>query len=174
MKQFVRFAAPLAWGVLFVLCAGRAHAQGRESGVALSQPNYATPDNYSIAKPGELTMQINIWGMINHPGRYEVSIATDLVQLVSYAGGPQPDADLTAVKITRFIKTETGVSRAQFLVNLNDLYRVNESSLVLQPGDTIFFDRTSWSTIRDVLSVVTTVAVLTASVTTVVQYARNH
>jgi len=118
-------------------------------------------------------MQINVWGNIKNPGRYEVSIATDLVQLVSYAGGPTEDAKLDEVKITRFIKTESGVSRAQFLVNLDDLYRVNESSLVLQPGDTIFLDRTNWSSIRDVLSIVTTVAVLTATVTTVVYNSRH-
>jgi len=173
MKRFAPLMTVVLSALLIYPCAGMMRAQSRESGVSLSQPNYAVPANYSIAKPGELTMQINVWGMIRNPGRYEVSIATDLVQLVSYAGGPVEDAKLDEVKITRFIKTENGVSRAQFLVNLEDLYRVNESSLVLQPGDTIFLDRTNWSSIRDVLSIVTTVAVLTATVTTVVYNSRH-
>ena len=173
MKRFAPLMVMFVSASVICLCHGIMHAQGRESGVSLSQPNYATPANYSIAKPGELTMQINVWGLIRNPGRYEVSITTDLVQLVSYAGGPMEDAKLDEVKVTRFIKTETGVSRAQFLVNLDDLYRVNESSLILQPGDTIFFDRTSWSTVRDVLSVVTTFAVITATVTTVM-YQTKH
>jgi hypothetical protein len=162
-------------GLFILACLGMTHlqAQGRESGVSLYQPAFATPANYSIAKPGELTMQVNIWGLVTHPGRYEVSISTDLIQLVSYAGGPQPEAQLNAVKVTRFLKTDNGVSKSELIVNLEDLYRVNDSSVILQPGDTIFIDRTNWGSIRDALSIVTTLAVLTATVTTVI-YNTHH
>jgi hypothetical protein len=161
--------------ILVAACAFVPHleAQGRgESGVSLYQPAFAVPANYSIAKPGELTMQVNIWGLVNHPGRYEVSITTDLIQLVSYAGGPVVDARLDAVKVTRFLKTDNGISKSEIIVNLEDLYRINDSSIILQPGDTIFIDRTGWSSFRDVLSVVTTVAVVAATVTTV--YYNTH
>jgi len=156
-------ALPFAWS----------HAQGRESGISLSQPVYATPSNYSIAKPGELTMQVNVWGQVEHPGRYEVSIQTDLVQLLSYAGGPTADAKLTSVKVTRFLKTDNGVTKSESFVNLEDLYRVNEASLVLQPGDTIFLDQTSWTTLRDVLAIVGGAAVLTATVSTILYNSRH-
>jgi protein involved in polysaccharide export with SLBB domain len=136
-------------------------------------PSTATPAFYSIAKPGELTMQVNVWGMVNHPGRYEISITTDLLQLISLAGGPTPDADVNAVKVTRYLKTETGITRGEYIVDLSDLYRVSESSLVLQPGDTITMDRSSWVSIRDIIGIVTSVAVITVSVTTVVNSRRN-
>jgi hypothetical protein len=148
-------------------------AQIRESGISLSQPVYATPANYSIAKPGELTMQVNVWGQVIHPGRYEVSIQTDLVQLLSYAGGPGPDAKMASVKITRFIKTDNGVSKSENFVNLENLYRVNDSQLILQPGDTIFIDQTSWTTLRDILTVVGSVVVVAATVSTVI-YNSHH
>jgi protein involved in polysaccharide export with SLBB domain len=119
-------------------------------------------------------MQVNIWGLVNHPGRYEVSIATDLVQLVSYAGGPAADADLSAIRLTRFLKTEGGVTKSELLVDLDKLYRVNDASLILQPGDTIVFDRSSWANIRDLISVVTSAAIVTATVTTVIVTTRGH
>jgi hypothetical protein len=169
----VRLIAPLCI-CLLCLQTSWVRAQGRESGVSLNQPTYATPANYSIAKPGELTMQVNIWGLVNHPGRYEVSIATDLVQLVSYAGGPAADADLSSVRLTRFLKTEGGVTKSELLVDLDKLYRVNDASLILQPGDTIVFDRSSWANIRDLISVVTSAAVVTATVTTVIVTTRGH
>ena len=169
----VRLIAPLCPCVL-CLQTSWVRAQGRESGVSLNQPAYATPANYSIAKPGELTMQVNIWGLVNHPGRYEVSIATDLVQLVSYAGGPAADADLSAIRLTRFLKTEGGVTKSELLVDLDKLYRVNDASLILQPGDTIVFDRASWANIRDLISVVTSAAIVTATVTTVIVTTRGH
>ena len=163
-------------GLLIFSCIGasRLAGQGRESGVSLYQPAYATPANYSIAKPGELTMQVNVWGMVTHPGRYEVSIATDLIQLVSYAGGPQPDARLDAVRVTRFLKTDNGISKSELIVNLEDLYRVNDSSLILQPGDTIYIDRTNWTQISAMLTVVTTLAVVTTAVVSVLYYTRPH
>lgn len=174
MKYLSGLSILLVMACVLLLPAVGARAQVRESGVALVQPTYAVPANYSIAKPGELTMQVNVWGYINHPGRYEVSIATDLVQLVSYGGGPAPDAKLDAVRITRFLKTETGVSRAELVVNLEDLYRVHESALVLQPGDTIYLDRSSWVGIRDIISLVTTAAVVTATVATVISVVHSN
>jgi protein involved in polysaccharide export with SLBB domain len=33
-------------------------------------------------------MQVNIWGFVKNPGRYEVPSSTDLIQLISFAGGP--------------------------------------------------------------------------------------
>jgi protein involved in polysaccharide export with SLBB domain len=158
-------------GACLVVSIGR--AQISERGVATTQPSTATPAFFSIAKPGELTMQVNVWGMVNHPGRYEISITTDLLQLISLAGGPAPDADVDEVKITRFLKTESGITRGEYSVDLSDLYRVNESSLVLQPGDTITIDRTSWVTIRDIVGIVTSVAVITATVTTVINSRAN-
>jgi hypothetical protein len=173
MKQSRLAAALCIITCLISLAAPSVLAQGRESGISLSQPSFATPSNFSIAKPGELTMQVNVWGQVTHPGRYEVSIQTDLVQLLSYAGGPSPDAKMASVKVTRFIKTDAGVSKSEYFVNLEDLYRVNDSSLILQPGDTIFIDQTSWSTLRDILTIVGGITVVAATVSTVI-YNSHH
>jgi protein involved in polysaccharide export with SLBB domain len=108
-----------------------------------------------------------------HPGRYEVSIQTDLVQLLSYAGGPGPDAKMASVKITRFIRTDNGLSKSENFVNLENLYRVNDAQLILQPGDTIFIDQTSWTTLRDVLTVIGSAVVVAATVSTVI-YNSHH
>jgi hypothetical protein len=51
---------------------------------------------------------------------------------------------------------------------------VNDASLILQPGDTIVFDRSSWANIRDLISVVTSAAIVTATVTTVIVTTRGH
>ena len=155
------------------LAASVSYGQGIERGISTTQPSTATPAFFSIAKPGELTMQVNVWGYVNHPGRYEISITTDLLQLMSLAGGPAPDADIDKVKVTRFLKTESGITRGEYTVDLSDLYRVNESNLVLQPGDTITVDRTSWVAIRDLIGIVTSVAVIAATVATIANARRN-
>jgi protein involved in polysaccharide export with SLBB domain len=123
---------------------------------------------YFVSKPGELTMQVNIWGYVRNPGRYEIPTSTDIVQLVSFAGGPIQDAKLDEVKVTRFLRRETGISRGEFFVNLEDLSRVDTAKLILYPGDTIFIDHTGWVSLRDLIGVVTVVAVITSAVAQVV------
>jgi hypothetical protein len=129
---------------------------------------------YYVSKPGELTMQVNVWGYVRNPGRYEIPTSTDLIQLLSYAGGPIQDAKIDEVKVTRFIKRESGISRGEFVVDLQDLSKIDQAQLVLYPGDTIFVDHTGWVTLRDVFGVVTTAALVTAAISQVMQVTRNR
>jgi len=147
-------------------------AQTSNGGLSTTIPNAQAGSYYYVARPGELTMQVNIWGFVQHPGRYEVSSSTDLVQLLSYAGGPTQDADMTDVRITRFIRRDGVIATREMRLNLKQLDKVEEARLLLQPGDTIFIDHTSWLTIRDVVSVVTTAAIVTAAVAQILNYTK--
>jgi hypothetical protein len=155
-----------------VLAAQSMTAQTSNGGLSTTIPNAQAGSYYYVARPGELTMQVNIWGFVQHPGRYEVSSSTDLVQLLSYAGGPTQDADMTDVRITRFIRRDGVIATREMRLNLKQLDKVEEARLLLQPGDTIFIDHTSWLTIRDVVSVVTTAAIVTAAVAQILNYTK--
>ena len=122
---------------------------------------------YYIAKPGEITMQVNVWGFVQKPGRYEIPISTDLVELLSFAGGPMQYAKLDEVKIIR-LADSTGAGRRDILVDLTDSEEMIADNLTLRAGDTIFLDHTSWVTLRDVFTVVTTAALVTAAVSQVI------
>ncbi len=143
-------------------------AQMTQGGLAPTLPSASAASYYYVSKPGELTMQVNIWGSVKNPGRYEVGGTTDLLQLVSYAGGPTADAKLDEVRITRFVRYESGMHVLQYTVNLDDIPSVDSAKLALYPGDTIFLDHTGWSTFRDVLTVVTTAAIITGAVANVI------
>ena len=150
----------------FLLIASSVHAfaQTSQSGLAPTLPSASAASYYYIAKPGELTMQVNVWGFVKNPGRYEVPSSTDLIQLLSFAGGPIQYAKLDEVKLTRLILNDSTGAKREFVLNLEHLDKLNQSSLVLYPGDTIFIDHTAWLTIRDVFSVVTTAAIITSAV----------
>jgi hypothetical protein len=49
----------------------------------------------------EVLIEVQVWGQVNRPGRYRVPVATDVVGLLSYAGGPTEDAALSRVKLVR-------------------------------------------------------------------------
>lgn len=64
--------------------------------LALPTTSYAQADEpetrrvafYRYVEPGQATMRISIWGNVDAPGRYEVQAGTDLLELLSLAGGP--------------------------------------------------------------------------------------
>lgn len=147
-------------------------AQGTESGMGSVLPSASAASYYYVAKPGELTMQVNIWGDVQKPGRYEVASGTDLVQLISYAGGPTREANLGEVRISRFVRTQAGRNKQLVLVNLEDFYKTDEGKLLLQPGDAIFVDYVTRLNARDVFTVITTAALVTAAIAQMI-YA-NH
>jgi protein involved in polysaccharide export with SLBB domain len=142
-----------------MLINGNIKAQVQEGVLGSTIPSAASVASYYfISKPGELTMQVNIWGYVRNPGRYEIPSSTDLIQLVSYAGGPIPDGDMSDVKVTRLLKNDSTYTHQEFNVDLADLTNIKSTDLNLYPGDTIFIDRTSWSSFRDILTVMIPVA----------------
>lgn len=142
-----------------------------ESGIGPALSGSSPAAYYYISKSGEITMPINLWGYVKNPGRYEVPISTDLVQLVSFAGGPLADASLTDVKITRVMRRDTQIRKVEFTVNLKRLDQIDEMALNLQAGDTIFIDNIAFQW-RDFFSVITTAAVVVTAITNIIWVTR--
>lgn len=150
--------------VLF-FSSGRVSAQ-MESNIAGSKSGASSAAYYYISKPGEITMPINLWGHVRNPGRYEVPISTDIVQLVSYAGGPMAEANLSSVKIARVVRGVDAVRTVEFDVNLDHLDKLDEKARRLEPGDTIFIEANS-VTFREVFDIATTTALIAATIANV-------
>ncbi len=49
----------------------------------------------------EILIDVQIWGQVGKPGMYRVPVATDVVGLISYAGGPTEYAALSRIKLVR-------------------------------------------------------------------------
>lgn len=170
MKQNTVTLASVFLAAFLLLDAAPAAAQGLESGMSPSLTGSSQAAYYYISKAGEITMQVNLWGNVKNPGRYEVPISTDIVQLVSFAGGPLAEADLGSVKITR-IAREGGSRKVQFSINLNRIDQIDEQALSLRPGDTVFIDRTGF-TFESFVGILTTAATLTIAVASVISVTR--
>jgi hypothetical protein len=156
------FRLPLS--VVLLLVAGVLPALSQlESSMGVSQSGASSAAYYYISKPGEITMSINLWGYVRNPGRYEVPISTDLIQLLSYAGGPLADADLGSVKISRVVRRDDAIRIVEYTVDLKRLDKLDEKARGLEPGDTIFIDTPSFAW-RDLFGVLTTAAIITAAI----------
>jgi len=88
----------------------------------------------------EVLIEVQIWGQVAKPGRYRVPVTTDVVGLISYAGGPTEDAALSRVKLVR----GTFGSEQTQKVNISKYTGKADRSLVpmLDQGDVVIVPST--------------------------------
>lgn len=115
------------------------YAQGSGSFMSTSNISAYTFDG---VRSGVEKLKINthIWGQIYKPGFYAVPDDTDLLTLISLAGGPREDAKLTKIRIVR----PTAQGEKIIFVNLKKYMETGDENLipVLQPGDTVIVSGT--------------------------------
>ena len=130
---------------------------------AQEEKNKETPRNtglnYYLA-PGtdnQLLIRVNIWGEVLKPGIVEVPDNTDLLSLISMAGGPTENAKLSKVKIVRnFSQNKT------IIVNVKDCIRNGKAAKIplIKPGDTVIVPRNSFHTVSKYITFVYNLAVI--------------
>ncbi|MCK4653313.1 MAG: SLBB domain-containing protein [Candidatus Cloacimonetes bacterium] len=89
----------------------------------------------TLAGVEQLKIKTYIWGQVKKPGLYIVPDNTDLLTLISSAGGPTENAKLSKVRIIR----STPEGEKVIWVNLKKYIETGDSNIipVLQPGDTV-------------------------------------
>ena len=104
---------------------------------AMFNSNTASIYQYSGTLQGteQLKIRAYIWGQVRKPGLYIVPDDTDLLTLLSSAGGPTENAKLSKVRIIR----PTTDGEKVILVDLEEYMRTGDDKLipVIQPGDTV-------------------------------------
>ena len=141
-------------------------------------------DNYMLGnKENLLTIVVHIWGEVNRPGEYIVPDGTNVLELISKAGGPTIYSNLSKIIITRgnfenirnaYISNDSiNVSKQRqqlpkylknkevIKLNLKEYLETKNKTapLILEPGDIINIKRNMWYTWLSVLRVVSQVAV---------------
>ncbi len=121
--------------------------------VAQNNSNFQSTNNTSaymfsgsIAGSENLKIKTYIWGQIKKPGLYIVPDNTDLLALISLAGGPTEDAKLSKVKIVR----PTAEGDRIIEVNMRKYMESGDEKLIpkLEPGDTIIVSGTIYYAFR--------------------------
>ncbi|MCK4306866.1 SLBB domain-containing protein [candidate division WOR-3 bacterium] len=94
---------------------------------------------------GELQIKVSIWGEIVSPGLYSIPDGTDLVTLLSLAGGPMKGANLSRVKVIHSFPTPSVVT-----VNLSDFFKTGnrENIPIMKPGDMVRINQTFFSRVK--------------------------
>ncbi len=129
-----------------------------------SQVSTAKVDQYLSGNEKKFEMIVHIWGEVKNPGEYRVSDDTNILELISKAGGPTEYSNLKKIMLTREV-----TPMAQFSASVQKIdsfsggstknlskrvvqfnlahYLANqqyEDLPILQPGDVIYIKRNSW------------------------------
>jgi hypothetical protein len=125
---------------------------------------------FFYAKPFEVTMTVNLWGEVPQQGVYVVSTSTDIIQLLSYAGGPRDKSNLEEVLVYRSSGKKDQKARALKKINVQDILEGRSESLLLAPGDMIVVkkvpDTLTWQEVLIIINTGATLAVLGVSIYT--------
>ena len=110
-----------------------------------------------LGKNWELQINVYVWGRVAQPGMYSVPKTTDLVAVISLAGGPGEHANLKKVKVIR-----SNPDPEVMTVNVKDyLHTGRPSSIpVLHPGDTVIVPGNKSHTFANVVNVFSQIAII--------------
>ncbi|MBM3321893.1 hypothetical protein FJY69_00190 [candidate division WOR-3 bacterium] len=113
-----------------------------------------------------LAVRAAVWGQVARPGQYLLRGSPDLLELLSQAGGPTANADLTRILLIR----ERDKTRRR--LNLDRLVASGEP-LFIAPGDVVVVPESGWSRFKSNLPFVSTLVVVANLVVTVTLMARK-
>ena len=88
--------------------------------------------------PGAILMPVNLWGAVGKPGIHHIPTHTDLVTLLSLAGGPGNDAQLDNITIKR---RSSGEEKILKIDGEDLLTKANVHSPILEANDIIIIPR---------------------------------
>ncbi len=107
-------------------------------------------------RPG-FTIKVHIWGQVKNPGLHSVPSNTDLMELLSLAGGPSDYANLSRIKL---IRRQEGMEQI-FLIDLGEYLNEGDPDclMILKPGDAVIVPKSSWYYWRQAIGIVSDIAV---------------
>jgi hypothetical protein len=120
-----------------------------------------------------LEMIVHIIGEVKRPGKYRVTDDTNLIELLSEAGGPTEFSNLKAVTVAH-VESEMPMNgkngnydKSQRLIkyNIGKYLEADNSSAppILKPGDVILVPSNKWRTWRNIATMVRDVAVVASA-----------
>lgn len=114
---------------------------------------------YYLGSDDELLIPINIWGYVQNPGQYMVPNNTDLISLLSYAGGPKESAKISKIRIIR--RSTVNNKNETFIIDVKKYLNTADETLIplLKPDDTIIVKGSTFSWIQKFFSFLASFAV---------------
>jgi len=99
---------------------------------------------YSPSIKGKVLMPVHFWGHLKNSGLHFIPIDTNLINGISLAGGPMPEADYDEVQVT----TSRGGKRERLTFDIEGGGDLSLEDFKLKPGDTVFIPKDDFKSNR--------------------------
>lgn len=115
---------------------------------------------YDYSDPRYVNIMVNIWGYVRFPGKYYVPEQSRVLDLLSYSGGPTPDAFLDDVRLYRGSADDKGLIK---VLNYKDLMESPSPEIdklnipTLLPGDILLVPGEPKLYIRDYVTIISSI-----------------
>ena len=121
-------------------------------------PSMSRAAQYYIGDTNELMMKVNIWGRVLKPGQYFVPSTTDLITLISVAGGPADKSRMDNVRIVRSVEGGSEVIE----VNIKKYLKTGDAREIpqLKPEDTVIVTGSMWYLASQIVTVISQLAIV--------------
>lgn len=142
-----------------VLAEGGGYKEGRVKTDKIHAQQVGEDGQYYLNEYNELLIRVNIWGRVKAPGQYFVPATTDLITLISIAGGPDNRSRLSDISVVRDSKTgENEIIK----VNVKKYLKTGDKRLIpdLKPEDTVVIHGSAWQLVADVVQIVSQLSVV--------------
>jgi polysaccharide biosynthesis/export protein len=135
-----------------------------------SQKDQIKKDYYQIGPNERLLITVHLFGEVRRPGEFLVADDTDILELISKAGGPTEFSNLGDIKITRGL-IKTNIDEKSVKNNSKQVIKLNLKKLlnnekyrqripILQPGDVVQVGRNNWFKWQTVFRVASEIALI--------------
>lgn len=139
-------------------------------------------NQYLMGDESQLQVIVHIWGEVNRPGQYLVPDGTNILQLISLAGGPTEFSNLRTVRVTRdfFSTTNDSITdknsniekrvilsnKQLFEIDLKKYLKTKKSKslLILKPGDVVKIEKNMFAKWQSLMRVLSQMAIIVQAV----------
>lgn len=147
--------------LLIIIIVGMAlslYAQTEGSSVSSYNPGAVYQYSGSLTGTEQLKIRTYIWGQVRNPGLYIVPDDTDLLTLISSAGGPTENAKLSKIRIIR----STMEGEKVISVDLKEYLETGQAELIpiLKPGDTVIVSGSTYYAFTKAVNWLSQIAVI--------------
>ncbi|HSP86536.1 MAG TPA: SLBB domain-containing protein [Ignavibacteriaceae bacterium] len=138
-------------------------------GTSLGQFRQSQGGYYDYSDPESVNLKVSVWGFVKFPGKYIVPIYTNAFDLLSYAGGPDEDANLDDIRIFRINEDSSqsfiDLDYKDFLWNkeltsIKEAPRIVSGDILLVPGEERLYFRDYFTLTLSILSVLISLVIL--------------
>jgi protein involved in polysaccharide export with SLBB domain len=141
----------------------------------LLNSNLFGQESYLFGEEQQLEIVVYVLGEVDKPGEYRIPDNTDIVKLLSKAGGETEFSNLGHVVITRYktpviVKPDgsvdtKGAEKEIIKFNINKFLNSKESppAPILKPGDIIYVKKNKWYTWKTVAAVLRDLAIVAST-----------